>query len=140
ASFKIFLPAIDLPQELPAPEPSLTAEPGAETILVCEDEASIRQLVDTMLSRQGYHVIESDTPDRALEFLRDGGTRIDLLLTDVVLPQMSGFDLVREAQAIRPDIKVVYMSGYSDRRIRDAWEPDGTAPVLEKPFTAAALN
>jgi PAS domain S-box-containing protein len=139
-TFKIFLPALETSLELAAVESGPAVEAGAETILICEDDESIRRLVDTMLSSQGYHVIQSGSPQRAIELLRESSDTIDLLLTDVVLPQMSGIDLAREARVIHPGLKVLYMSGYTDRRIRNGWAAGEDIPLLEKPFTAAALS
>jgi two-component system, cell cycle sensor histidine kinase and response regulator CckA len=140
ATFEIFFPAIDTPAELTAAEAETIVEPGAGTILICEDEESIRALVDTMLTTQGYHVIQSESPQHALELLRESDEPVDLLLTDVGLPQMSGFALAREARVIRPKIKVIFISGYTGGRFHEDWDSDENVPMLAKPFTAAALN
>jgi PAS domain S-box-containing protein len=140
STFEVFFPAIDMPAEVTAAEVGSIAEAGAGTILICEDEESVRELVDTMLTPQGYHVIESESPQHALELLRKSDEPVDLLLTDVGLPQMSGFDLAREARVIRPEIKVIYISGYPDAHFHEGWDSDENVPLLAKPFTAVALN
>jgi DNA-binding NtrC family response regulator len=114
--------------------------PGSETILLCEDEPKIRTLVETMLARQGYRVIVANTPEDALSIATEGVDPIHLLLTDVVMPRMSGFELGQAVQAERPGIKVLYMSGYTDNHITGGMELPDNLPFLQKPFTAAGLS
>ena len=136
-TFKIFMPMIEAAAKLPAGETVAEAERGTETILVCEDEEVIRDLIHAMLVRQGYRVCESGTPDQVIELLRDCDQPVHLLLTDVVLPQMSGFELARAVRGLRPDIKVIYMSGYPDHRMSGGAE--SAAPFIQKPFTGVDL-
>jgi hypothetical protein len=138
-TFKIYLPMAEGPVEFSAPEPSLTGLRGTESVLLCEDEAVIRRLVRSMLERQGYTVIEAETPRKAMEIARDQRWTIDLLLTDVVMPETSGVELAKFVQQVRPEIKVLYMSGYTDNRISGSWELDRSIAFLQKPFTAATL-
>jgi DNA-binding NtrC family response regulator len=135
----VYLPLVEMPSEL---EPADTAEPGqrgTETVLLCEDEEHIRKLLETMLARQGYCVLPAEGPDQALEVARKHSAEIDLLLTDIVMPRKSGFDLAREIRAIRPDIKLLLMSGYTDNRVSNSWVLDPATPFLQKPFTAVGL-
>jgi two-component system cell cycle sensor histidine kinase/response regulator CckA len=112
---------------------------GDETILLCEDEERIRKLVNAMLTRQGYKVLEAGTPEAAIAMSNNYAASIDLLFTDIVMPQMSGFDLAKEIREARPRIKVLYMSGYTDNRVSSAWVLDVDTPFLHKPFTASVL-
>ena len=114
--------------------------PGSETILVCEDDAKIRRLVDAMLTRQGYRVLVADNPEQALSTARQFGERIDLLLTDIVMPGLNGFELARTVQDLRPGVQVLYMSGYTDHHMNAGYEIGLDVPFLQKPFTAAALT
>jgi len=117
------------------------AEPvrKAETILVVEDEAGIRALVRKILHRQGYEVLESASGDEALALSREYPGSIDMLITDVVMPQMGGRELADRLREMRHDIKVLYVSGYTDdTTIYAANFPAGTA-FLQKPFTLGSL-
>jgi len=113
---------------------------GTETILLCEDEEGIRKLVHKMLARQGYRVLEAETPEQALEVARQHGQAIDLLLTDLVMPHLSGLELAKAVRDLRPAAKVVYMSGYTDNQITHNWVLDPETAFLQKPFTAADLS
>jgi PAS domain S-box-containing protein len=113
---------------------------GNETVLLCEDEERIRKLVYAMLAKQGYKVLEAGAPDAAMRMAREHAGRIDLLLTDIVMPQMSGFELAKSVFEMRPEIKVLYMSGYTDNRVNAGWVLEPDVQFLHKPFTAAALT
>ena len=101
-TFKIYFPAVEVPVEVDSREDRAGQMRGNETILLCEDEEGIRKLVHKMLARQGYRVLEAETPDQALEVARQHGEAIDLLLTDIVMPRMSGFDLAKAVRDLRP--------------------------------------
>ena len=139
-SFKVYLPASDEPaaqapdEVVPAP-----SRPANETVLLVEDEAVVRGLVREILERDGYSVLEAAGPEEALAASNDGG-HIHLLLTDVVMPRMSGPEIARSVGAVRDGIKVLYMSGYSDAAVvqRGLLEP-GTA-FIQKPFRAQELT
>jgi PAS domain S-box-containing protein len=137
-TFKIYLPIVEAPAEIAAEERRALALRGTETVLLCEDETQIRELVERMLKRQGYRVITAETPDEAVRIARR--EPFDLLLTDLVMPKMSGFDLARDVAAARPGAKVLYMSGYTDTQITRGLEISENTPFLQKPFTAAALS
>ena len=117
------------------------AEPAAhlETILVVEDEAGIRALVRKILRRQGYEVIEASNGEEALKICREHSGQIDLLITDVIMPEVGGRELVDRFQEMRGAAKVLYVSGYTDdATIYSGKYPPGTA-FLQKPFTLGAL-
>ena len=139
-TLKVYLPLVEVPEEMSASEAALSGMRGSETVLLCEDEEHIRKLVETMLARQGYRVLVAETPDQAVEIARRHPQNVDLLLTDVVMPQRSGFDLAREVCGVRPGIKLLLMSGYTDNRVSSSWVLDARTPFLQKPFTAAGLT
>lgn len=125
----------------PAPVPIKPAEPevSLETILVVEDEGGIRALVRKILKRQGYEVLEAAGGDEALAVLSSHGHKIDLLLTDVMMPGMNGVELSQRALANHNRLKVLFVSGYTDESVLEAGQfPAGTA-FLQKPFTLGSL-
>ena len=129
-------------------EPAIAAEPPPAppeppaplaTILVVEDEAGIRALVRKILRRQGYEVLEAANGQDALALCREHGQRVELLITDVLMPQMGGRELVERLQTQGHDMKVLYVSGYTDdATVYSGDLPPGTA-FLQKPFTLGSL-
>ena len=138
-AFKIYLPLAAAGQETDAAASAAGDLRGTETILLCEDEGRIRKLVETILARQGYTVLAADTPSGAIETALRHPALIDLLLTDVVMPGMNGFDLAGRIRGFRPEIKVLLMSGYTDAHLNQSGTIDPEVPFLQKPFTATAL-
>jgi len=134
---------------LPRAEGSLEAAPlrheagdpagGSETILVVEDEDAVRSLCCRALERRGYRVLEAPSPEAALRRLRENEEEIDLVLTDVVLPQMSGSRLAREIGRLRPRARVLYMSGYADDAIVHHGVLAAGVSFLQKPFSGESL-
>jgi CheY-like chemotaxis protein len=108
---------------------------GGETILLVEDQEPLRAVVARILGEHGYSILEARNPMDALELCR-GGERIDLLLTDVVMPEMNGRELARRALEVRPNLRVLFMSGYTGTAL--APEETGTQ-LLNKPFTPKEL-
>jgi len=126
--------AADHAAELPVVTGSEPVGGGDETILLVEDEKLVRLGIEHQLAELGYEVVTAGDAERALETLRGRGDGIDLLLTDVVLPGMSGPELVEAAHAIRPGLAVLYMSAFPlDELVAQGRVPPGT-PSLEKPF------
>jgi nitrogen-specific signal transduction histidine kinase/CheY-like chemotaxis protein len=112
--------------------------PGGATILVVEDEDAIRTLTHRILSREGYRVLEAPAPAAALELLEQAGT-VDLLLTDVVMPGMSGKALSDRLRELQPGLRVLFMSGYTDN-VMDRYGLDEAGDMLvHKPFNAQQL-
>lgn len=108
------------------------------TILVVDDEAGVRVMVARMLSLCGYDVVSAQSGEEALTIAQEYAAPLDLLVTDVRMPGMSGPELVQELKKLRPDIRVMYMSAYS----RDVLPPgvqDSDVPFLNKPFTMRTL-
>lgn len=140
-TFKIYLPRVEQTSELPEPG-AAPAEllRGSETVLLVEDDEMVRALAQAILERYGYHVLAARNVHDALHFVQGGAEQIHLLLTDTIMPGMNGPELAKQVQAIRPEIKVLYMSGYTDKVISctAALEP-GTA-FLQKPFTPQTLT
>ena len=137
-TFKIYLPRIDA-----KPEPLVNVEPkqlpaGTESILVVEDEAAVRKLAVIILRERGYQVQESNNAFEALEMIRKN-LHFDLVLTDVIMPQMSGKQLYDEIRTQRPKIKVLLMSGYTDDALAHHGVLDEEFAFLEKPFSPSRL-
>lgn len=139
-TFKVYLPRIDAPIDIiPNRTNGLPIHRGTETILLVEDEDGVRALVRQLLTRQGYTVIESRHGGEALLLCERHQGKIDLLLTDVVLQQMSGRELAQRLKLVRPEMRVLYISGYTDDAVvQHGVLSTGTA-FLQKPFTTDAL-
>jgi PAS domain S-box-containing protein len=134
-AIRIYLPRVQPVVAGPSKRPAPAERTGrkAETVLVVEDEWAVRSLIDHVLRDAGYTVLEADNGQAALELAGKVGARIDLLLTDVVMPGMSGREVARRLRAERADLRVVFMSGYSyDALFSD--EDGGVSDFLPKPF------
>ena len=138
-SFKIYLPRVEMSAAKAEPHRATArALRGSETILVVEDEQDVRSLVVRLLRSMGYWVLEASRADEALMVcLRHKGP-VHLLLTDVVMPQMSGRDLLDRLRPLRPDIRVLFTSGYAEEALHRKVLESGAA-FLQKPFTEEAL-
>jgi PAS domain S-box-containing protein len=137
SSFRIYFPRVDDEVELSVEPPvSSASENGTETVLVVEDERLVRDLIAEELSRRGYSVLTAlnGADALALAETHDGG--IDVVVTDVIMPEMGGLELTQRLTALRPGIRVVYMSGYSERAVTD---DVGPWPLLQKPFSTGSL-
>ncbi len=137
---KIHLPiAEDRPTPQPQePEPEIRA--AGEVVLIVEDEAEVRRMAERILAKRGYRVLETASGNEAVGICADPGHEVDLLLTDVIMPEMLGTELVAEARRLRPDLRVLYMSGYSHEVLapQALTDSDGTA-FIEKPFSSRDL-
>jgi NO-binding membrane sensor protein with MHYT domain/CheY-like chemotaxis protein len=132
---KVYLPrAAGMPMAAPEPHPEQRQEPGRETVLVVEDDASIRGLVQRVLVKRGYTVLVAASPAEAIALVGEQHRSIDLLLTDVMLPEMSGPELARILGATQTGLAVVYMSGYTDTTIVRGGQLDPGATFIPKPF------
>jgi signal transduction histidine kinase len=139
-AFRIYLPMVAArAPDLDRPSRLRGMPTGAETILLVEDEAAVRALTRTVLDSSGYTVLEASRPEEALRLSDEHAGPIHLLLTDVVLPGMSGRAISEQLTRRRPGVPVLYMSGYADHAIVRAgvFEPD--VALLRKPFTPATL-
>jgi CheY-like chemotaxis protein len=139
-TFKVYLPAVDEPLEdsgvIPKPKLQLC---GAETVLVVEDEKIVLKLASEALEALGYTVLCASTPDEALKLVEEHKGAIDLLLSDVVLPQMDGPSLFKRLVLRRPDLKVLYVSGYAGDSIIHHGVLEPGVHFLPKPFTLENL-
>ena len=109
-------------------------------MLLVEDEALVRQLTQEILRRNGYLVLVAADGLEALQVVRDHPGDIDLLLTDVVMPRMSGHELVELARPLRPSMRILYVSGYSEQAIERQGELTAGIELLAKPFTPGVLT
>ena len=140
-TFKIYLPVSDLPvtHEVDADGRGPDSPRGSETVVVVEDDESVRELVRIMLGGCGYEVLSAPDGDGAMQLCRYHPGGVDLLLTDVVMPDIGGRALAERLVALFPDLRVLFMSGYSDDAVfRHGIIRPGTA-FIEKPFTQAGL-
>jgi DNA-binding NtrC family response regulator len=126
-------------QAVQKPVLELPAVRGTESILLVEDDAMVRDLARSILSNCGYSVIAPGHVQEVESMYHQYPGRIDLLLTDVVMPGISGRDLARQMTALRPDMKVLYISGYTDNAIVSKGLLDPGIWFLQKPFTPATL-
>ena len=138
AVFKLYFPRV----ESDAPKQILHQERhgqpvGAESVLLVEDEATVRRFCKTVLRRHGYQVIEAANPSEAFVALQTSDKTIDLIVTDVAMPGMNGHEMVRRLRSTLPSFKTLYMSGYADQFSQEGVVSD--TDLLEKPFTAAQL-
>jgi len=139
-TFKIYLPRTEDEVDESGPGRSgVKAQQGTETLLLVEDEEAVRALVRNVLREKGYRVLEASRGGEALELAEQYGGPIDLLLTDVVMPQMSGRELARRLANLHPQIKVLYISGYADNAVWYQGGLDSGGAFLQKPFSPEAL-
>jgi CheY-like chemotaxis protein len=137
-TFKIYLPMVGERVEGPEKAAPPPARHGTEQILLVEDEDGVRRLVREILEQRGYKVIEASSGEQALEVLERDHQNLGLLLTDVVMPKMSGRDLAEAAALLSPDLRVLFLSGYTDQVVVDHGVVVG-ADFLQKPFTPETL-
>jgi PAS domain S-box-containing protein len=138
--FRIYFPlAAGEVEALPAATLDRTPV-GLETVLLVEDEDSVRALAETILVRLGYRVLVADGGEKALEIWHERGGRIDILLTDVIMPRISGGELAHALRGMNPKLRVLFMSGYTDDMIASHGVLTGETQLIQKPFTAEALG
>jgi two-component system, cell cycle sensor histidine kinase and response regulator CckA len=139
-SVKVYLPRIDLPVTVEAESLHRPVSSGSETVLLVEDDEMVRRLVRETLVRSGYKVMDTSDPVEARRLSEKYRGRIDVLITDVVMPKVSGRELAQELQKRRGGMKVLYMSGYTDNAIVNTGILHKEVAFLEKPFSPAALT
>jgi CheY-like chemotaxis protein len=139
--FTVYFP--QQPDGASAPTPPLSLPTGAIVkgegiVLLAEDDRSVRKLVVTELTRRGFTVLDAEDGAAALATFKREKDRIDILVTDVVMPNMNGADLAKEAERLRPGLKILFISGHPERA-GAALDPTGVTNLLMKPFTADTL-
>jgi two-component system cell cycle sensor histidine kinase/response regulator CckA len=139
-TFRIFLPAVEGVSDVaPAPPKSRAGKGGGEVVLVVEDEDGLRGLIVELLESLGYRVLQAARGAEALEIARRHPGRIDLLLTDVVMPGQNGRELARQLRGLRPEIRVVMMSGYATDALAGENGMPAATRLLNKPFSQEDL-
>ncbi len=139
-TFSIYLPSVtaDIETSLPT-TPKLEPTQNSETILVVEDEEVVRELICAVLKEAGYHVLCADCPSAAMRTVQKHNDGIDLVVTDVLMPEMHGPALVQTLIPLQPQMRALYVSGYSENDISDQGVIDRNLEVLQKPFTPQVL-
>jgi CheY-like chemotaxis protein len=140
-SFLLYFPR-ETAEAPAAPEEKVprVSERGGATILLAEDDTSVRELVRTMLTKKGYRVLCASDGEQAIDMASKHAGTIDLLLTDVVLPGLNGREVAERMRDARPDLRVLYMSGYTDDAILRRGVLTQRSSLIQKPFSAADLT
>ena len=138
-TFKVYLPGLEDAVEEAPPPPPYAPHPGSETLLLVEDEPEVRSLVQRILKTQGYTVVTAANPDEALAIAREFKGKIEMMVTDVVMPGMSGRQLAERLATSRPDMRVLFVSGYTDDAVMQHGIVSRPRAFLQKPFTPTAL-
>jgi len=140
-TFKLYLPRVEELAERafePAQAPARAAR-GTETVLVVEDETPVRSVARQVLERHGYTVLEAPSAEAALDVATRYSGTIHLLLTDVVMPGLNGRELASRLADLRPDARVIFMSGYTDEAVTRHGVLEPGAAYVQKPFTPDAI-
>ena len=138
-TFKVYLPCVKAEATILEPEEKLPIHGGPETILLVEDDAPLRELIREMLEELGYAVLDSGRPSDAIRTAQQHEGSIALLVTDVLMPEVNGPALAKTLRALRPAMKVLFTSGYTDNSIVGQCELEAGCRLLEKPFTRDGL-
>jgi PAS domain S-box-containing protein len=140
STFRVHLPALVAPAPADRSLPNIRTTPhGNETIFLVEDEEAVRFVTSRILQRLGYQVVEASAPAAAIRLVEQYTGPIDLLVTDVVMPEMNGRQLVEHLLVARPDLKVLYLSGYTNDAVVRHGVFESNVNFLQKPFTTEAL-
>jgi two-component system, cell cycle sensor histidine kinase and response regulator CckA len=139
-TFKIYLPRIDVPAEVIArSEQKVRPRGGSETILLVEDDKAFRELLRLSLQNAGYEVLEADAPEKALEVAQNNKGAVHLVLSDMVMPQTNGVELIRMLKTLHPELRAILMSGYAAEVLARYGPVPLDTPLIEKPFTLDSL-
>ncbi|HXW17000.1 MAG TPA: PAS domain S-box protein, partial [Candidatus Acidoferrales bacterium] len=142
AAFKIYLPAVEEHATASGDRPAaatVSLPRGTETVLLVEDEEGVRDLTKEYLELCGYKVLVADCGARAVEIVSNYTGAIDLMMTDIVMPGLSGSELAQRISSLRPNVRVIYMSGYTDHAVIHHGISTSNVILLQKPFTMGAL-
>jgi two-component system cell cycle sensor histidine kinase/response regulator CckA len=139
-SFKIYLPRVDQPEDKGSLPLAFSEAPrGTETILLAEDEQDVREVAREFLESGGYTVIEAHNGAEALRLAAERNTAVDLLVTDMVMPGMTGKELAGRLQHQHSGLGVIYMSGYSEQTAAENTQVDASMMLLTKPFSRGSI-
>jgi CheY-like chemotaxis protein len=139
-TFRVYFPANSAtkkPEREPVAVPHRT---GGETVLVIEDEADLRSMIVRALTRRDYNVLEARTGEEALELVEKQKAKVQLLITDIVMPGMRGTEAAQRLASVVPDLKILYMSGYTDNAMFHQKLLEAGTIFLQKPFSVSALE
>jgi two-component system cell cycle sensor histidine kinase/response regulator CckA len=140
STFKVYLPRVEeLPEDTATTPSGPLSTKGTETILLVEDEEAVRELIETVLRERGYQVVAARDTQHAEDLAKNFEREIHMLLTDVVMPGTSGRELAARISVIRPGIRVLYMSGYTDNVITSGGMLEKGLAFLQKPFAPSIL-
>lgn len=139
STFKVYLPAVEVPPDVRVPVKAEPIRGGSETILLAEDEESVRGLAERILKDLGYTVLSARNGEEAFELFRTHGEKIALAVLDVVMPRMGGKETIEAIRKENPGLKAIFMSGYSANAIHEVFIIQPGSPFLGKPFTSTAL-
>jgi two-component system cell cycle sensor histidine kinase/response regulator CckA len=138
-TFRVYLPRVERVAAVERPAVPEHDTAGSETVLVAEDDDSVRAVVTRVLRQRGYTVLEAPNGREAIAICQTHQAPIHLILTDVIMPGMGGVDVARESAALRPEAKILLMSGYTDGELERRGLVQGRVVLLQKPFTPSAL-
>lgn len=140
STFKIYIPVSTCEQERLKVVENRGPVPGSETVFLVEDDEMVRKMIEMFLGKLGYTVLSVAGPEEALVVFANRQREVDLLITDVVMPKMNGKDLYKRLKSVRPDLKVLYMSGYTANVIVHHGVLDKGVQFISKPFNILALS
>jgi two-component system, cell cycle sensor histidine kinase and response regulator CckA len=138
-SFRIYFPLAADGQAAALIHPKDTAPVGLETVLLVEDEPGVRALAEVVLRKLGYTVLVAENGTAALRIWEENKGSVDVVLTDVIMPRMSGSELANRLREMNPRLRILFMSGYTDDMLSDQGILAGETQLIQKPFTAEAL-
>ena len=138
-SFRIYLPSTETATPTAADRTDVEARTGSETILVVEDDAAVRQFICTILQDAGYRVLTARHGEHALEIWHQHEDQFGLVVTDLVMPHMSGPVLIEKLRRLSPEVRVLYTSGYADDAVARHGDFNPEIPFIRKPFTAESF-
>ena len=139
-TFNIYLPRVDATAEQTVIQAPRAAAGGSETVLLVEDEESVRQLIRETLQAKGYKVVEAENGEAGVAAAAKHPGKIDMIITDVVMPGMGGREMVKNLAKSRPETKVLYLSGYTEDAIVNEGTIESGTAFLQKPFTLQNLS
>ena len=138
-TFRIYLPLHDREPETVLAEKPETPPGGTETILVAEDDTALREIANTVLTRYGYTVVEAADGEEAVRKFMEHRDSVRLLLMDIIMPKMDGKEACDEIRKIRPDVKVIFCTGYAPDHLRQKLQLEGAFHLVQKPVPPSDL-